>query len=212
MKGSFLIKASDLLTKDSTFKGAVVLKIDGNEYLEKGVLFLTPKGFNIRFSFSNFLEEEQVATVCLGNSFDNTSLKYYNNDDYEEVNSIFCFNFDFGDCSKKKANNFFTNFHYPEHNISYFYVSSLAKFEKNKINYSNLSQTSNIIKTFVFNSESIVSCLDKNFNWKLSLVSKTQLDKGLKKIEQALKETYKPNWVFYRPKQTVYHDYRIRFI
>ena len=90
MKGSFLIKASDLLTKNSIFHGAVVLKIDGVEYLEKGVLFLTPKGFNIRFLFkTSSMPEAEVFTVFLGTSFNNNSLKYYEDGGKESLEGIF---------------------------------------------------------------------------------------------------------------------------
>lgn len=198
MKGSFLIKASDLLAKNSIFHGAVVLKIDDVEYLEKGVLFLTPKGFNIRFLLkTSNMQEAEVFTVFLGTSFNNNSLKYYEEGVEENIKGIFCFNFDLSK-NNKKENNFFTDFHYPNNKVSYYYVSSLAKHLPLKINHLALIKTFEEIKIFIFDSSVVIDAIDKNFNWKLSLVSKEVLERGLNKINDAFLEVYKPNWVFYK--------------
>lgn len=191
MKGSFLIKASDLLAKNSIFQGAVVLKIDDVEYLEKGVLFLTPKGFNIRFLLKTpSMSEAEVFTVFIGTSFNNNSLKYYEEGVKENIEGIFSFNFDLGKNEfDAKENYFFTKNFYPANKFSFYYESSLRRNAfKSIVNYCYGEFNNNYgygSKYFVFDLETIAHFIDSN-NWNSTLVSSAHLEKGYSKIDQTI--------------------------
>lgn len=181
MKGSFLIKASDLFSKSSTFQGAVVLKIDGIESLERGVLFLTAKGFNLRFLYG-----QECITIWLGNSFNNSSLKYYEEGIEEVVEGIFCFNFDLGIYENGRENYYFTRSFYPANKLSFYYESSLAKRSKKGISKFAYDLVSfNRSNYYVFDIETVALCINST-NWVSTLVNKNQLEKGFAKIDQSL--------------------------
>lgn len=184
MKGSFLIKASNLFCEESVFKGAVSLTIGNKKYEEKGVLFLTSKGFNVRFLYGN-----EVITVYLGDIFNNQSLKYYQEEGEEKVEGIFSFNFDLGIYSEGKENYRFTKTFFPANKISFYYESSLSKYKFelktviNKLKYAKAKEFSNC---FIFDIETVVRNINPFCNWKETLVSKDKLEQGFNKINQAL--------------------------
>lgn len=193
MKGSFLIKASDLLTKNSIFQGAVVLKIDDKEYLEKGVLFLTPKGFNIRFLLkTSNMQEAEVFTVFLGTSFNSNSLKYYKDESLKlDLDGIFCFNFDLGKNEFDGTDNyFFTKNSYPANKFSFYYESSLRKNSFKCIAdycYGEINDNYKYgSKYFIFDKDVIACFVDINSGWTTTKISKTQKEKGFAKINQSL--------------------------
>lgn len=188
MKGSFLVKASDLLNSNSIFHGAIVVKIDGKEYVEKGVLFLTPKGFNIRFLLkTRNMPEAKVFTVFLGTSFNNNSLKYFEEGLEETIEGIFCFNFDLGKNKFDGRENYhFTKYSYPANKLSFYYESSLAKNSFKVISewtYGQIEDKGSI--SFVFDLETIIPFINLN-NWTSILVSASHLEKGYAKIDQSL--------------------------
>ena len=190
MKGSFLIKASDLLTKNSIFQGAVVLKVGDKEYLEKGALFLTPKGFNIRFLLkTKNMKEAEVFTVFLGTSFNNSSLKYFKDENIEhDVEGIFSFNFDLGKNEfEGKENYFFTKNSYPANRFSFYYESSLAHNS-----FKNISELAydtienNKAKYFIFDKAVLANFVNVASGWTTTKISKAQKEKGFAKIDQTL--------------------------
>jgi len=182
MKGSFLVKASTLLFQNSIFEGAVSFTIGNTKYEEKGVLFLTPKGFNVRF-----LCGQTVKTVYLGNSFNNQSLKYYEEGFEKKVEGIFSFNFEISDQGRENFK--FTEFFFPTNKISFYYESKLATYS---YEVSIIVAQLNCIKKsfsncFIFDSETVLRSVNPFCNWTGTVVSETRLKRGLNKINQALR-------------------------
>lgn len=190
MKGSFLIKAAELFNQNSVFEGAIVLKIDGEEYLEKGVLFLSPKGFNVRFLLkTHSMREAEVFTIYIGNKFDNCSLKYYEEGlDPESTEGIFCFNFDLGTTNLKTRENYqVTKSIYPANIISYYYESSFAQQRDRSEKVPVYGKTGfGFNAYYIFDSETVVKCINPNCGWTTTLISNDQLIKDLAQIDQSL--------------------------
>lgn len=180
MIGSFYIKASDLMVKNSSFQGSLEL---GQDSYEKAVLFLSPKGFNLRFLYKfEGMQEAEVLTVFLGNHFDSKSLYYFCEENEENVEGIFMIEFELDETSKLRDNYYFTKEFYPNNKRS-FYCKSLWAKTSNNFRY-DLVEKLDYSRVFLFDAEIIAASTCST--WKPSIESEFVINFLSSRIDKTL--------------------------